>query len=119
MLLKEAAKISKMGGSGNPGKSDVTFRQAKEEKPFSCVKHTEEQLLKVKMSQKRLSLLMNLIRALNDKFLCLELEPVFFCLEPTQFGRSRSRLRDLRLPEPLKIVSAPQHWYPDTGSWLL
>ena len=67
-----------MGGSGNPGKSDVTFRQAKEEKPFSCVKHTEEQLLKVKMSQKRLTLIMNFIRALNDKFLCLELEPVYF-----------------------------------------
>ena len=33
----------------------------------------------------------------------------FFCLEPTQFGRSRSRLRDLGLPEPPKKVAAPQH----------
>ena len=39
-----------------------------------------------------------------------------FCLEtePTQFGRSRSRLRDLGLPEPVpeppKTVAAPQHW---------
>ena len=31
--------------------------------------------------------------------------------EPNQFGRSRSRLRDLRLPEPEppKKVAAPQH----------
>ena len=35
-----------------------------------------------------------------------------FCLEPeaTQSGRSRSRLRDLGFPEPLKKVPAPQHW---------
>ena len=37
----------------------------------------------------------------------------FFCLEPepTQFGRSRSRLRDLELPEPEppKKVADPQH----------
>ena len=32
--------------------------------------------------------------------------------EPTQFVRSRSRLRDLGLPEPEppKKVAAPQHW---------
>ena len=36
----------------------------------------------------------------------------FFCLEPTQVGRSRSRLRDLGdlEPEPPKKVAAPQHW---------
>ena len=38
-----------------------------------------------------------------------------FCLEPepTQVGRSRSRLRDLgnQEPEPPKKVAAPQHWY--------
>ena len=36
------------------------------------------------------------------------LDPLF-CLEPepTQFGRSRSRLRDIRLPEPPKKVPAP------------
>ena len=35
-----------------------------------------------------------------------------FCLEPepTQVGRSRSRLRDLGHPEPPKKVAAPQHW---------
>ena len=31
--------------------------------------------------------------------------------EPTQFGRSRSRLRDLGLPESPKKVADPQHWY--------
>ena len=39
----------------------------------------------------------------------------FFCLvmEPTQFNRSRSHIRDLELPEPepSKQVAAPQHWY--------
>ena len=43
----------------------------------------------------------------------MEPEPPFFLLElePTQFGRSRSRLRDLGLPElePPKKVAAPQH----------
>ena len=35
-----------------------------------------------------------------------------FCLEaePTQVGRSRSRLWDLGHPEPPKKVAAPQHW---------
>ena len=37
----------------------------------------------------------------------------FYCLvmEPTQFNRSRSHIRDLELPEPSKQVAAPQHWY--------
>ena len=36
----------------------------------------------------------------------------FFCLEPepTKLGRSRSRLRELSLPEPPKKVAASQHW---------
>ena len=38
----------------------------------------------------------------------------FLCMEPvsgpTQFVRSRSRLRDLGLPEPPIKVAAPQHW---------
>ena len=38
-----------------------------------------------------------------------------FCLEPepTQVGRSQSRLRDLGHlePEPPKKVATPQHWY--------
>ena len=40
-----------------------------------------------------------------------------FCLELTQFGWRRSRLRDLELlePEPLKKVAAPQHCL--TSSW--
>ena len=41
-------------------------------------------------------------------------EPPFLCMEPvsgpTQFVRSRSRLRDLGLPEPPIKVAAPQHW---------
>ena len=39
---------------------------------------------------------------------CLEPEP-----DPTQFGRSRSRLQDHGLPEleQPKKVAAPQHWY--------
>ena len=42
---------------------------------------------------------------------CMEPEPEppgasFFCLEPTQFGRSRSQLRDLGLPEP----EPPKKW---------
>ena len=48
----------------------------------------------------------------------MEPEPpgaAIFCLEPepTQFGRSRSRLQDLGLPEPEppKKVAAPQHWF--------
>ena len=48
----------------------------------------------------------------------LELEPpgaASFCLEPepTQVGRSRSRLRDLghQEPEPPKKVAAPQHCF--------
>ena len=37
----------------------------------------------------------------------------FLCLEPepTQFGRSRSRLWDLGLSEPPKKVAVPQLWY--------
>ena len=41
----------------------------------------------------------------------LELEP-----EPTQFGRSRSRLRDLEIPVPESVPelpkkkAGPQHW---------
>ena len=38
----------------------------------------------------------------------LELEPV---PEPTQLGRSQSRLRDLGLPEPPKKVAAPQNFF--------
>ena len=48
----------------------------------------------------------------------MEPEPqgaAFFTLEPepTQVGRSRSRLRDLGHlePEPPKKVAAPQHWF--------
>ena len=47
-------------------------------------------------------------------FKCIMPDPLgaaLFCLEPTQFGRSRSRHQDLGLPEPepLKKEAAPQH----------
>ena len=43
------------------------------------------------MIQKRLVLIIKLLGAQKDKFYCLE-------PEQTQFGRSRSRFRDLKLP---------------------
>ena len=44
------------------------------------------------------------LRAQNDKFKPTEPEP-----KPTQYGHSRSRLRNLGFPELAKKVAAPHH----------
>ena len=66
--------------------------------------------------QKRLALIIHFFKSSNEP------GAAFFCLEPepTQFGRSRSRLRGLVLPEPepSKKVRAPQHcWQVTLLSW--
>ncbi len=67
------------------------------------------------MVQNRLVLIIHFLRAQNEKNLVYGAGAAFFCLEPepepTQVGRSRSRLRDLSdlEPEPPKKVAAPQH----------
>ena len=94
----------------------VSFWQAKKESLVLVSNMTKEQFIKVKYDPKRLALIINLLRAENNKFKCMEPEPrpPFFCLELEQalFGRSRSRLRDFGHPEPEppKKVAAPQHW---------
>ena len=68
------------------------------------------------MVQNRLVLIINFLKAFNEKFQCREPEPpgaAFFYLEPepTQVGRSQSWLWDIGHPElelPKK-VAAPQH----------
>ena len=68
------------------------------------------------MVKNRLVLIIHFLRAQNEKMLVYGAGAAFFCLEPepTQVGRSRSRLRDLGdlepELEPPKKVAAPQHW---------
>ena len=63
------------------------------------------QFIKINMIQ-NITLQSNFITAQNDKFLCLKPES-----EPPIFVWSRSRLRNLGLPEPEPLikVAAPQH----------
>ena len=81
--------------------------------PQHSTKHDLKAIYNGKCDPKKTCINNSLFKSSKWKMLVYGAGAAFFCLEPepTQFGRSRSRLRDLGLPEPgpPKKVAAPQH----------